>query len=327
MTQTNGVAERAVMALRKATKPNTFLGLKSSDVEDFLAPYVPQIQKALPANTTITPNRVLAMAVYQISQNPALSECSPKSVIGALMQTALLGLNPALKQCWYVPYRKGSAEAECQFQISYTGLINLASRSGRVLQVYANVVRQGDFFEVEQGLNRNLVHKPKLGNDGPLQYAYAVIKYASGGFDFVVLTASDIEKRRKSSPGQRGRDAVGVWADWTEEMWKKTALRNLLKTAILSDDTHGQAVAKAVAVDEGTVNVDEIQDGEPVAIAYAEEDAVIVEAPDLEQIREGVEQCGDIDALDRFWQQGAKEWALRDDVKALFTERKKELSK
>jgi hypothetical protein len=63
----------------------------------------------------------------------------------------------------------------------------------------------------------------------------------------------------------------------------------------------------------------------PETIIYEESDAVVQEAEDLQQIREGVQDCTDVESLERYWQQNAAEWKTRLDVIELFTARKLEL--
>src|SRR5690606_13776351 len=174
----------------------------------------------------------------------------------------------------------------------------------------ANVVRKKDRFEVTQGTDRKIVHVPDMTDESEeFIAAYAVIKYANGGTEFAVMTAGQIEKRRMKSKTQKGAPS-GVWAEWKEEMWKKTVLRALLKTAPLSDEQ-----AAAIATDGATLTPDNFQRGEirPETIQTEEGEYTEVkeakEAEDLATIRDGVAECGDLDNLERYWKQGADEWS------------------
>lgn len=321
---TNGqaIAERAKSALAKSTKPGTLSGLNSDAVQAVLQPYSLAIANALPNGGN--PNRIIQMAVFQITTNPALASCSAKSIIGCVLNSSLLGLNPALKQCWFIPYKnKNTNETDAQFQISFTGMTALARRSGMVLDVYAQVVRKKDKFEVTYGTDRKILHVPDFSDTSEdFTAAYAVVKYANGGTEFIVMTPDQIEKRRMKSRGQSSQ-ASGMWAEWKEEMWKKTALRTLLKTAPLSDEQ-----AAAMATDGATITPDNFQRGEirPETIPTEEgEYTEIKEAEDLPAIREGVADCNDLDSLERYWKQGATEWGKRADVIEIFNARKLEL--
>lgn len=315
MTNGKQIADRAKSALAKAQKPGTLSGLSSEAVASILQPYSLAIANALPNGGR--PDRIIQSAVFQITSNPALGNCTAKSVIGCVLNASLLGMNPALKQCFFIPYGD-----QATFQLSYTGLIALARRSGMVLDVYAQVVRRKDRFEVTHGTDRKIVHVPDLSDTSEdFTAVYAVVKYSNGGTEFTVMTTDQVEKRRMKSKTQRGA-ATGVWAEWKEEMWKKTALRALLKTAPLSDEQ-----AAAIATDGATLTPDNFQRGEVMAetITYEEGEAVDVEAEDLASIREGVADCGDLDSLERYWKQNAKEWGARSDVIEIFNARKLEL--
>ena len=88
-----------------------------------------------------------------------------------------------------------------------------------------------NYFDYAFGSEYFLKHKPMIKawdkdyKDVALVYAYAKLK--DGGFYFVVLPKSEIEKTRLSSPS--GRLSGSAWAtDW-DEMAKKTAIRKLSK--------------------------------------------------------------------------------------------------
>lgn len=313
-TTRNDIAAKAKSALQKAQKPGTLSGLNSADVQAFLEPYKLAIANALPNGGN--PDRIIQAAVYQITTTPALSKCSAKSVIGCVLNSSLLGLNPTLKQCWYIPYGENAT-----FQLSYTGMIMLARRSGLVSDVYAQVVRPKDRFEVTYGTDRKIVHVPDMDDRSEdFTHVYAVIKYTNGGIEFVVLTETDVEKRRIKSSNQRGAPS-GVWKEWKAEMWQKTALRTLLKTAPLSDEQ-----AAAIQTDGATLSPDNFHRGQVRTETVDTEHEEVTEPGDLEEIRDGVNDCTDLDSLERYWQQGKDEWQARADVIELFANRKKELA-
>lgn len=138
------------------------------------------------------------------------------------------------------------------------------------------------------------------------------------------MSEAEIEKRRKVSPSQKGNaDAVGVWLAWGDEMRKKTVLRGLCKLLPLSTQ-----MQHAVNADQTTMEPEQFYNGEVVGVAEYDEalDAVVVEAGDLQKIRDGVQDCMDVDALEAYWKQNADEWKSRPDVKAVFGERKKQLN-
>ncbi len=294
-------------------------GLNAPQIEASLSQYAEQIARAMPNGGK--PDLIIQAAVFQISMNPALKECSVQSLIGSVLHTSILGLNPALGQCHYIPRRNGqTGQTDCQFQIDYKGLITLAYRSGQVRTIFAEVVRRGDVFEFERGTTPKIKHIPDLEAGGETYAVYAVVEFSTGAREFVVMGKSEVEKRRLASPSQRG-DAAGVWAKWGDEMWKKTALRQLLKIVPLSNTT-----VSAIATDERAVNLQDIHAGNVAGTLEIPENAETVVAKDLQTIFEGCAACNDNDELQRYWNQGAADWQTRTDVKAVFNNRKNELS-
>ncbi|WP_202630600.1 recombinase RecT, partial [Deinococcus alpinitundrae] len=89
------------------------------------------------------------LAVTEFRKNPMLKECTPESLLGAVMQAAQVGLEPdALGSAYLVPYyNKNKNVKEVQLQIGYKGLIELVRRSGQVTSIVANEVYENDEFD------------------------------------------------------------------------------------------------------------------------------------------------------------------------------------
>lgn len=98
---------------------------KSMTIPDMVKAMMPEIKKALPA--VMTPERFTRIALSALNTTPALNQCTPMSFLAALMNAAQLGLEPntPLGQAYLIPY-KNHGTLECQFQIGYKGLIELA---------------------------------------------------------------------------------------------------------------------------------------------------------------------------------------------------------
>ena len=247
----NDLAVQAKNGVQSSTQITTLKGAKSNQVMAFFSAYRGQIAQALPKH--LTPERMIAMATNLITQNPKLGECSMPSLVGAVMQASILGFQPvqALGECYFVPYG-----GHIQFQIGYKGFIRLAQRSGELTDIYAEIVREGDVFETELGLHRKLIHKPNLGSNGKVQYAYAVAHFKNGGYAFVVLTVEEIEKLRKRNSMQKN-GASGAWQTDYEAMAKAKAIKQLAKYLPLSVD-----ILNAVESDGGVISVESFQGGE-----------------------------------------------------------------
>jgi len=176
-----------------------------------------------------------------VSKQPELAACTPRSIIGAAIQAAQLGLTPnLLGQCWILPYRdnkKGVVEA--QFQIGWKGLVELAGRAG--IRIDAETVYERDEFHYEYGLDPILRHRPADGDRGPAVRWYAVAHFRDGGKKFAVIDRQHVEKRRAAS---KSPDSP-AWKTWYDEMAKGKAVRELCRTLVLSVE-----IAEALAVDE-----------------------------------------------------------------------------
>lgn len=181
-----------------------FIGQNSGGIASTLDRYAGQIQQAIPEGASdLNAQRIIQIAATLIAQNQKLAECDAGSVIAAVMQAAILGLNPLpqLAEAFFVPYKQ-----VCTFQTGYRGWINLYHRCAIIREVYAVVVRQGDEFEYEEGLHRRLVHRPnpdiETKPDGAnITYVYAVANYTNGGANFVVLPKSDVERLKRRGSG------------------------------------------------------------------------------------------------------------------------------
>ena len=144
----------------------------------YMAKMKGEIAKALPS--VITPERFTRIVTTAISSNPKLAETTPESFLGAMMTAAQLGLEPntPLGQAYLIPFRN-HGKLECQFQLGYKGLIDLAYRSGQVSIIQAHEVREGDEFSYEFGLDPKLTHKPALHDRGDVFCYYAIFRTKS----------------------------------------------------------------------------------------------------------------------------------------------------
>lgn len=186
-----------------------------------------QIERVLPKH--LKAEWMLQIAVNVWSRTPGLKECTPESVVSCIVQASELGLPPCgtMALAHLVPFKnKKTGRTDCQLIIDYKGYIELALRSRKVKSIQAEVVHEKDFFEIEFGTHKKLLHRPHLtGNRGETILAYAIAELTSGGTQFIVMTAEDINNIRERSPA---RD-TGMWAHDTPEAWKKTAIRRLRK--------------------------------------------------------------------------------------------------
>ena len=141
---------------------------------------------------------------------------------------------PTLGQAYLIPFWNSKARAlECQFQLGYKGLLDLAYRSGEVSTVMAQVVYENDEFEYSFGLEPKLVHRPAMEDRGNPEYVYAMFRTKDGGYGYEVMSIADVRAhaQRYSKSFQNG-----PWQTNFEEMAKKTVLKRVLKYAPLKSE-------------------------------------------------------------------------------------------
>jgi len=245
-----------------------------------------KLQAVLPKHLGF--ERMAIMVTKTMVQVPKLCECSPASLLGAVMQACQLGLeiDNGLGHAYILPYYNSKAKRlEATFIAGYKGYIDLAWRSGKVKSIRAKAVYKGDIFDYEDGLEPILKHKPLVDPDPVnLTHTYAIIELVNGGRQHEVLRRSEIDLIKALS-----RANSGPWVTHYAEMAKKTALRKMLKYAPLSAE-----IAKVVALDEmADGNIDQGLDAGWVAVAGEQDPIEATVIPE-----ESIEKEPDFDGFD-----------------------------
>ena len=219
--------ENAIQAAQSAQ-----VSQKPKKMQDYIKKMQGEIAKALPS--VLTPERFTRITLSALSTNAKLAETTPQSFLGAMMTAAQLGLEPntPLGQAYLIPYRNHGV-LECQFQLGYKGLIDLAYRSGEVSTIQAHVVYENDEFEYELGLEPKLRHVPAKSDRGDPVFFYAVFRTKDGGYGFDVMSVDDVRAHAKKYSKAYSN---GPWQTNFEEMAKKTVLKRVLKYAPLKTD-------------------------------------------------------------------------------------------
>lgn len=157
-------------------------------------------------------------AMMAINKNPDILNCKPQSIYNAVASVAMadLSLDPVLGLCHLIP--RGGL---CTLAIDYKGIIELLLRTGKVKNLYAGAVYEGDDFDFMEGIKGFVKHKRKLNRDAKSEliavYSHAVLE--DGSDHVFILDRGEIEKRRKKATSQ------AVWNEWLQEMAIKTAIR------------------------------------------------------------------------------------------------------
>lgn len=234
---------------------------KSKTIFDVIQAGAKQFATALPKH--INSDRFVRIAITTIRQNPKLAQCNQESLLGALMVSAQLGLEPGvLGQCYLIPYGR-----ECQFQIGYKGMIELLRRSGQLKDIYAYSVYENDEFEMAYGLNRDLKHKPNLQDRGNFIgcYCVAVLKDDARAFEY--MTKDEIEAHGKKFSKTYGN---GPWKTDFEAMAHKTVVKKMLKWLPVSVE-----FLEMAAKDEKSFKVADEKTGETEEIIVLDDGMVV----------------------------------------------------
>ena len=255
---------------------------KSKTIFDVIQAGAKQFATALPKH--VNSERFVRIAITTIRQNPKLAQCNQESLLGALMVSAQLGLEPGvLGQCYLIPYGR-----ECQFQIGYKGMIELLRRSGQLKDIYAYSVYENDEFEMTYGLDRDLKHKPNLQNKGNFIgcYCVAVLKDDARAFEY--MTKEEIEAHGKKFSKTYGN---GPWKTDFEAMAHKTVVKKMLKWLPVSVE-----FLEMANKDEKTFKVADEKTGETEEIIVLE-DGMVVNGETGEVIEEPKDNSKDMDKV------------------------------
>jgi len=169
---------------------------------------------------------------------------NPMSVQIAMYNAASTGLtlNPANGYAYLVP-RDGAIRLD----ISYKGLIKIATDTGSVVWARAEVVREKDTF-VYHGPALPPEHScnPFVGERGEVIGVYCIAKVASGDILTEIMDREEIEKVRGKSDAWVKKKA-GPWVEWFSEMCRKAVIKRAQKTWPYSDRSERLAQAVEIA--------------------------------------------------------------------------------
>ena len=238
---------------------------KSKPIEQLIQASLKELGKALPNH--LNAERLARIALTTLRLNPALADCTPESFLGALFQSAQLGLEPNIEgQAYLIPYTNSKKIGsdwvkvkEVQFQIGYKGYIELFYRHELANSIDMHTVFENDIFEYSYGTDGYIKHTPSLRNRGDVIAYYATAKLKNGATLFKVMSKEDcLEHGQTHSKSydktKKEFDKNSPWSKEFNAMCKKTVLIQLMKLLPKSVE-----LQKALAMDNTTkskLNVD-----------------------------------------------------------------------
>ena len=167
-------------------------------------------------------------AVQAIRKNDYLMKIAndnPESLRSAVINIAAIGLslNPAEKLAYLVP-RKGEA---C-LDISYIGLIKLATDTGSIMWARAELVHENDAFTYHGATKEPELVCPSPFDRGAVQGVYCTAKTKEGDYLSGIMSIEEIyDIRNRSEAFKKG---YGPWVTDEGEMIKKTIIKRESKT-------------------------------------------------------------------------------------------------
>lgn len=226
------------------------------------------------AGKFLTADRMLRLCINAVKKAPKLAECDPQTVLGAMMTSAALGLEPntVQQQAFLIPYKRRARIRDdwvdvydCQFQIGARGFVTLAYRSPHIKSIAAEAIHQGDLFEHMQGSSTFLRYAKSLNDRGDLIGAFSHVHLADGGETACVLPLAEIHKIRAKSETFQSllRDVANAgnqkdkekaqrkleetpWVMWEDDMASKSAIKKHAKQLPIAS---GDALIAAAEID------------------------------------------------------------------------------
>ncbi|EOH71593.1 recombinase RecT [Enterococcus malodoratus] len=166
--------------------------------------------------------------VQDRNKKPALDVCTKESIANTLLDMVVQGLSPAKKQCYFIVYGN-----KLQLNRSYFGTQAVLKRLSNVKDIWANVIYQGDTFDIEIVNGRETLkdHKTAFENrDNEIIGAYCIIEKTDGERVLTTMTKNEIDKSWSKAKTKN------VQNDFPQEMAKRTVINRAAKAFVNTSD-------------------------------------------------------------------------------------------
>jgi recombination protein RecT len=217
----------------------------------------PNLVQALPRHIPV--ERFKRTVLTALNLSPDLLGADRRSLFNAATKAAQDGLLPDGREGALVIFKDFKSGKQLVQWLPMTfGLIKKIRQSGEIASiaarvVYKNEIDQGRFkFLISEGEER-LIHEPILwGDRGEPMLVYATAKFKDGTVQHEPMTKADVYKARGVSKSA-GKEH-SPWNKWEDEMWRKTAIKRLVKYLPLSAED--QRLRSAMARDNEVPSAD-----------------------------------------------------------------------
>lgn len=233
--------------------------LKQKDITDSVMGRLTELKaEGLELPSNYSPQNALKSAYFALQKvktnkndgnKPALEVASLSSVANALLDMVIQGLSPAKTQCYFICSKDYSTnQFEIDMNRSYFGTQAVIKRLKDVDDIWAEVVHEGDKFEIESKNGRLIVKEfePSFANlDNPIIGTYAVVKMADGEMIYTVMTKKQIDQSWSHAKTNK------VQKEFPEEMAKRTVINRAAKNII---NTSGDSDLLVESINDTTSN-------------------------------------------------------------------------
>lgn len=162
---------------------------------------------------------------------PALDVCTVGSVMKAMLDTVIMGLNPAKKQVYYIVYGN-----KLEAQRSYFGTMAATKRVAGVADIWADVVYEKDTFKIgkKRGGWEVLTHESDFMNIDPekIVAAYCTIEMEDGRTYTEVMNMAQI----KMAWSKNKNSKQTVHKEFPDQMAKRTVINRACKMFFNTSD-------------------------------------------------------------------------------------------
>lgn len=152
-----------------------------------------------------------------------LRNCNPTTILGAAMVAATLDLPivPTLGMAYIVPYK-----GQCQFQIGYKGLIELAERSGVFRNIIDEAVYEGQLVRKNKFTGEYVFDEDAKKSDNVIGYM-ARFDLTNGFSKTIYWSKEEVEKHAKRFSQAYSKGYASPWTTDYDAMARKTVLKAL----------------------------------------------------------------------------------------------------
>lgn len=173
-----------------------------------------------------------------VSQNYLLKDCSASSLLNCVIDAAKRGLMIAgpEKHCAVVPFETKGGKTSAILIVQWQGKSFLWQRAGAIIKLKAQVVYEGDDFQLIEGDEDRIEHRPDFKADRRPEWlndltnivgAYAIAWLPNGEKIHRFVSRSAI-RRTMEAVKRKNNGKLGFgWSDWLPEMCMKTAIHRL----------------------------------------------------------------------------------------------------